>query len=516
MGQYSFGWGGMEGLMRSRGIVLKLFLALVWCVCLYRAVTQSFVHDEALTYSLYVAGPVSAIFQYFDANHHFLNTILMKLSATLFGASEWSLRLPALAGAALYLAAVYRITTRAIRGNGTALLTAALLVLNPFILDFMVAARGYGMALGLWMWAMAILAEYVRTPRPGAARELFQAGAALALSVMANLVFVIPAAVLAVCSGLMLKKAAAGQMLGPAAGSDDKKREKKRKRSKLEDERRPLRTFSRWLVTPFLCGLALLFVISPLSMATSRDFYHGVDTLAASLRSMYKVSLAHGGPLQADALLPGLRDAVAFVVAPAILLAGLAVGIRRRSVLLTMASATAVGSGLLLVVSHAAFGLLYPLDRTGIYFLALVGLALASLADEANGENPMKAVGAVACAISVLFIAQFALEFNTRKFFVWEYDADTRTIFAEIAKLAKDERPGAIRISNSWQLEPSLNFYAMKENPAWLQPITRAPIQPGADYYVFIEMDRPATDRLHLRTLYRGPNSETVLAVPTD
>ena len=72
-----------------RETALKVYLAAVWAVCLYRAVTQSIVHDEALTYGIYINAPFSQIFQFFDANHHFLNTLLMKLSVAIFGISEW-------------------------------------------------------------------------------------------------------------------------------------------------------------------------------------------------------------------------------------------------------------------------------------------------------------------------------------------------------------------------------------------------------------------------------------------
>src|ERR1700676_4169308 len=93
-----------------RDVAIKAFLALVWLGCLYRAITQSIVHDEALTYRLFIDAPYRQIFQLFSANHHFLNTLLMKLSVSIFGVSEWSMRLPALAGAALYFAAGYGIS----------------------------------------------------------------------------------------------------------------------------------------------------------------------------------------------------------------------------------------------------------------------------------------------------------------------------------------------------------------------------------------------------------------------
>ena len=33
-----------------RKTAVKIFLASLWCVCFYRAVTQSIVHDEAYTF----------------------------------------------------------------------------------------------------------------------------------------------------------------------------------------------------------------------------------------------------------------------------------------------------------------------------------------------------------------------------------------------------------------------------------------------------------------------------------
>jgi hypothetical protein len=77
-----------------------------------------------------------------------------------------------------------------------------------------------------------------------------------------------------------------------------------------------------------------------------------------------------------------------------------------------------------------------------------------------------------------------------------------------------DKRADSVRIANSWQLEPSLNFYAMKDDLGWLQPISRAPVGPGADYYVLIDADRGAVESLHLKTIYTGPNSGTILAAP--
>ena len=54
-------------------------------------------------------------------------------------------------------------------------------------------------------------------------------------------------------------------------------------------------------------------------------------------------------------------------------------------------------------------------------------------------------------------------EFNTRKFLVWEYDADTRAMADYVAghRLQSQE---LVRIGGSWQLLQSLWFYAVVRN----------------------------------------------------
>ena len=69
----------------------------------YRAVTQSVAIDEAYTYNVFLAGPVGDLFTKYDANHHILNSLLSKLSISVLGLSELTLRLPSLLGGLLYL-----------------------------------------------------------------------------------------------------------------------------------------------------------------------------------------------------------------------------------------------------------------------------------------------------------------------------------------------------------------------------------------------------------------------------
>jgi hypothetical protein len=55
-------------------------LAVLFAVNVYRGWSQSISHDEAYTYHVYVIGTVASLFDYYDANHHFLYTLLAKLT----------------------------------------------------------------------------------------------------------------------------------------------------------------------------------------------------------------------------------------------------------------------------------------------------------------------------------------------------------------------------------------------------------------------------------------------------
>jgi hypothetical protein len=465
----------------------KALLGTLFLICVYRAFTQAVVFDEALTWELYIAGPMDKIFHTFEANHHFLNTILMRLTTGLLGVSAWSMRLPALAGAALYFTAVYRIARTAFGEGWMHLLTVAALTLNPLVLDFMVAARGYGIALALWMWALAVLLP-VFSARTAKSLELAQAGAALALSVTANLVFVLPAAGLAGIATYFLTTL-------PKSNAA--------KKSKRVEEKRGVSPLVAFLGT--IAAVAVVFLLAaPVEEMKLDQFYTGVPSIAESLRSMAVVSLAHSGPLAGDGM-GWWRDAVAFGIAPLVLVGGLALGILRRNWLLIAASGTAVFAGIVLVVLHVALGRPYPADRTGLYFLPLVMLTLVSL-----GLSREKFTARLGCGLALLFVAQFLTEFNVKKFWVWDYDADTRTMGEYIAS---HRGSGSVRVGGSWQLSESLGFYLFQNGWDWME-INRRPPQPGEDFYTLIPQDREALGRLGLKEIFRGPVSGSILAVP--
>jgi hypothetical protein len=165
---------------------------------------------------------------------------------------------------------------------------------------------------------------------------------------------------------------------------------------------------------------------------------------------------------------------------------------------LLFASVPVVVSSAAALLMHLLLGSPYPADRTGLYFAPLVCLALVKLPR-------------VGMALAAVFLVQFATEFNTRKFYVWEYDADTRSIGAYIAQHRKGS--GTVRVGGSWQLAESMSYYLVHNRWEWMEIERRSP-EPGYDYYAFVPQDAPAVAALGLTVVYRGPVSGSILAEP--
>src|SRR5262245_50500298 len=56
-------------------VLIGSFLTVVAAASVYRATTQGIVHDEAVTYLMFVAGPLEHVFTRYTANNHVLFTL---------------------------------------------------------------------------------------------------------------------------------------------------------------------------------------------------------------------------------------------------------------------------------------------------------------------------------------------------------------------------------------------------------------------------------------------------------
>ncbi len=132
--------------------------AVVFVGIAYKAFTVPITHDEGWTVIKYLDESVWDIMMYPDnwPNNHILNTLLAKVSAGIFGVSDWSVRLPNLLFFWVYAIGVYRFLRIILKGrNFLILASATLFVLSPYFLDFFGLCRGYGISSALTMLSVS-------------------------------------------------------------------------------------------------------------------------------------------------------------------------------------------------------------------------------------------------------------------------------------------------------------------------------------------------------------------------
>lgn len=492
-------------------------LAGVFAINVYRAATQSLTCDEAYSYEKYIDAPLSSAFtsSVFSANDHVLFTFLTRLAAGVFGHSELAIRLVSLLGGLGYLILAYLLARRLFQRPWMMLLAVAALTLNPFIVDYLSAARGYGLALGLFIGALyVVIGALVKIDGDAGAKRLTLASFLLGLSIAANLVFVFPAMAL---SGVVTALR--------AADVEDQ--------SNLADKLvRGIQTC--W--TPMIVTAFVLLVI-PLSHARRHDFDYGTDSLREVSSSLVQASLFHahgpGSPTALRGPLERVRDLAGDWMVPAILavLAGwfacsLAAWLRSRRTrsLHGLDRVALVVAGTLLVslaglaLAHSIAGLRFPFGRTAIYFVPLTVVAWLGLAARCF-EAPRfpRVAGMMICLPAIAAVAAFLAGFTTEFYYEWRFDAGTKRVFS----LLQEHAPGmgghrGSRLGVNWRLWPSSNYYRQRYRLEWLDPATDAPTTGGGfDFYILsLPGDQATLDRVPLKILYRDPVSGEELGVP--
>jgi hypothetical protein len=455
-----------RSLLWERAIAIPLIVVRT-AVCAYRAATQSVVIDEAFSFNLFLSHSWHDIYFHYDAANHLLYSLLAKFSMMLFGASTWAIRLPTVIAGFFLMLGVWRLLesseSRAVRW-----VAFAAIGLHPLILDFSVAARGYGLALAFLAWAL----HEVRVSEPSPRGDVLT-GILLGLSCAANFTVGFPAL------GLV------GALLLSGRGWDGL--------------RRTVRVaLPAAAVLGAVCGGAL-------RSAGLDNFYVGLPTLQSSLLNWAITSIYASHRKGLFATLKAAQF-LAFVLVPAIAVFLAVDTIREwrrrdaRRILLPMAAGVAAAG---MIAAHYLVGLKYPVDRTGLAMMLLFGLAWALAA----GHTPNRWLRGATLLAGVLLAIQFATQFEISYFQVWWFDRSTKEIARVVADNTRGKPPGSISIGATWIHQPALEYYRSIDHITALRPVERTQdtLTTGQDYYVLNESD-PHYSAVHGRpVLFSDP-----------
>jgi hypothetical protein len=520
-----------------------LLLAALFVVSIYRAATQSISHDEAVIFEWLLSGPWSQVLNGVHGNHHVVTDLLSKLMITLFGTSEFALRVPALAGALLYFYSVFQISAFLFGGGLFFLLSVALLSLNPFVLDYLCCARGYGLALGLFFYALhEVLLTLDEPPGRTDKRTLRRGGIALGLSIGCNPIMAFPGAALTLCFLALLFLEGSLRLPDPTnVGSKpsrgipkrNPKEERRRnaRRGTTSGPRSPWREACLHFAVPAV-SLSALISILPQRLIELEPGYFGPPSLLAILDGLVRNSFVHS-PAGFRGLAAWLSPEAAIRITTQLVVPGLLVGLVAAALRIaflwignrSLHSVSRIDRSLLLLgamlpllilliaISRYVFEQPYPELRTAMYWLPLLGLACMGLVVRlSRGSRLERGLAVPAAAILVLCVAQFVTQFNTRYYAEWTYCAAGKDMMRAIRADHPTKPLAHVHVGATWQLEPVINFYRVAWELDWMDPVYRQSPSGPYDYYMLLFDDAALVERLSLQPLMRDRLSGSVLA----
>lgn len=170
-----------QNLNRSIFIITAL---LVFIYLIIRSITVPISHDEAATFFHYIQShKFVPYYTLWDANNHFLNSLLVYPLYKLFGSDLFWLRFPNLMFFPLYAVFAYKLTID-IKSSLVQLITSIALITAPFLIEFFAQTRGYGLSFALLLGAVYYLNAFIKSKSPW---HQFLTLAYIALTVMANM-----------------------------------------------------------------------------------------------------------------------------------------------------------------------------------------------------------------------------------------------------------------------------------------------------------------------------------------
>jgi hypothetical protein len=462
-----------EPLASVSKVVTLLLLVFVFGFSAVRARSQAIAHDEALTYVSYIHGAFGQILK-FSPNNHVLFTWAAAVTTRLFGVSEFTLRLPSLAGLMIYLISCYLLCRRLFDSSIVLVLTCALLVTNPLLLDFSVAARGYGLGLSLLMLAAVMFADLTSLDCAGSPSYRWKlkcavASVCLGLAVVANLSYLLPAVSFAV----VFTAITVGKLRTSGASYG-----------------RRLARIGRWVVIPgSVVGVLILWHY--LIQARSSAFQFGYSKLTVFMREAMDSSLLYKWtdetyanlgthPLVAHSWQHLVSTWLSFVVLPLLTLlivVGFVISLRKPlSVEKTghrawcqLFCGTTIGCLCLLVFLHLIFLGDYPVVRGCLSLIPLYTVSTALVARQfgVGAGLVVRLFGLlVACVITVDYVG--SLQMSTFRYNA--YDARSREAFTSIVNDAREKGLKDVRLGGTWWYEPELNFYRLRYQANQLRP----------------------------------------------
>jgi len=441
----------------SSKIKLKSLYLLVgsifWVYVLVRAFSVGATIDEITT----MEGARSLSFldilsqSHSTANNHVLNTVLIKALFSLGVSSLAIVRFPNVLSFILYLYWGYKISFGKL-SSFVGLGCFALLMCNPFLLDFFSLARGYGLSLGFMMGALYFGSEFF---------ELRSTSHLIKALLLASL------SVFSLFSMIYFWAGLAATLILTCF------------------LRKEWGILKKSLLCSLLIGLVLLgcIAVPMIRLRESGALYYGghnsfySDTLVSLARySLYSLDITSSVYLVLNLCLGGIL----FISSISYFKDGAWDSFKNAFL------GVSVLSVILIVLAHHLAGVLYPINRVGLFLYPLFVFSICFCLNDFRCY--------VRVAILSLLLMGFTINFISKGNFyrtaLWSFDAHTEEILNHINERGK-QAGTAVRFACTPVIYHSVNYYAARNNYAFLRVVQdeHQIVPESIDYYLLSDRD---------------------------
>lgn len=480
--------------------------ALFWIIA--RAVLQSITIDEADAYDVFVWRTNPAHWEASSVNH-LVNSLLMRLFVSLFGLSAFTVRLPSLIGAAIYILASYRLVRLLIQEWMLQWPLFVCLAYNPFIMDHLVAGRGYSLGVGCLLGAIALAASASSSGDASKSpsdiyRTCCWCSLLLAVSFCSTFSFAVVDAVAAIFIFAWFA-------------------------------RRPGVRTARLLLACCGPGLALTGFLAGSILADWRhiSLAWGARTLGETARSVIESSYYEPSPYLLNPFLYGVVTRWSYLILPLLGVSCMAYWVwiwREREHWRSKPAARWTAAWGLSAAGILAFALgihrlmyrfghiLMPLGRRAIFIVPLCMLAIGALLALRTASRTSAYLRRGALVMLWVTAAYFLCCLRLTYFMEWKYNADARELYQVVAWY--NHAYGVRDVGSNWRYIAVLNFYRILSGRESLPEITGEPVPRLAEYplkkqlyVVHYESDAPFIDRERLKVVYHNPETGAAVAI---
>lgn len=393
-----------------------------------RAKFLSFTFDESVSYTILQ----NTKYWINTPNNHLLNTELMKVFDTLFGTSEFLLRLPNVLSFLLYLTGSYFIFKKNKR-IWLSLFGLILVLFNPFLIEFFSLARGYGISMGFLLVSLALLFrnEVYKEKPTTFLNDFFFSLVFAAIGIYANLALInyyICVIVIFIYKYLWLLR---------------------------YQQKNRIFNILFW-ITVSISTVPLYLGVSRLLMLKAKDqLYFGSSSMIDSLQSLLESSffLKESTP-------------IVLVLINIFVITTILMGVIH--IVLTKSYNSFLFHVLLLILllsiglyaEHILFDAKYPKSRTALFYIPLLSIYFYQFFSTlVNHYEIQKRVYIPFISLFCLTVLMnFIWKANLSHTTTWKHDAWTKEAMNKVKDRIKNEKHG-FTMSCHWLFKPTTNFY---------------------------------------------------------